>query len=64
VRLALTAVVYRPDGSQRMAASHELDTSGLDLDQLGARASTLSGPVSRELLDAGAADLAPLGGTR
>jgi hydroxymethylbilane synthase len=47
-----------------MAASHELDTSGLDLDQLGARASTLSGPVSRELLDAGAADLAPLGGTR
>ncbi|PPF59917.1 hydroxymethylbilane synthase [Clavibacter californiensis] len=63
-RLALTAVVYRPDGTQRMAASHELDTAGLDLAQLGASASALSGPVSRELLDAGAADLAPLGGTR
>ncbi|MFT2690027.1 hydroxymethylbilane synthase [Clavibacter zhangzhiyongii] len=63
-RLALTAVVYRPDGTQRMTASHELDTSGLDVAQVGARAATLSGPVSQELLDAGAAGLAPLGGTR
>jgi len=63
-RLELTAVVYRPDGSQRMTASHELDTAGMDIDQLTAYAATLSGPVSRELLDAGAAALAPLGGTR
>ena len=63
-RLELTAVVYRPDGSQRMTASHELDTAGMGIDQLTAYASTLSGPVSRELLDAGAAGLAPLGGTR
>ncbi|OUE07862.1 hydroxymethylbilane synthase [Clavibacter michiganensis] len=63
-RLALTAVVYRPDGTQRMAASTELDTSGVEVAQLGAYAATLSGPVSRELLDAGAAGLAPLGGTR
>nr|WP_316304690.1 hypothetical protein [Clavibacter michiganensis] len=44
--------------------NHETTETGLDLAQLGASASALSGPVSRELLDAGAADLAPLGGTR
>jgi hydroxymethylbilane synthase len=60
--LLLSATVYRPDGGQRLTASH-----GVTLEP-GSLASQLSdvhevaGRVVDELLENGAADLAPVGG--
>jgi hydroxymethylbilane synthase len=57
--LFLSARVYSPDGSTTLTSSHALYLS--DVKQPG---SELAARVARELLDAGAADLAPLGASR
>jgi hydroxymethylbilane synthase len=54
--LFLSARVYALDGSARLTSSHALYLS--DVKQPG---SELATRVARELLDAGAADIAPLG---
>lgn len=56
--LFLTAVVYRPDGTAHLSSSHAaaLDDDGTDA------AASVARNVTDELLQQGAADLAPLGG--
>ncbi len=53
----LTARVYAPDGSSQLTASHALYAADSK-----EPAAELSDRVAAELLDAGAADLAPMGG--
>jgi hydroxymethylbilane synthase len=54
--LFLSARVYSPDGTERLTSSH-----ALYLDDVKNPASELATRVARELLDAGAASIAPLG---
>lgn len=57
--LFLSARVYSPDGSERLTSSH-----ALYLSDVSNPASELAARVASELLDAGAASLAPLGASR
>ncbi|MDN4613642.1 hydroxymethylbilane synthase [Leifsonia sp. F6_8S_P_1B] len=62
--LFLTASVYRPDGSERLTASHAATPDSLAAHHLDEAARDVGARVVSELLGAGAADLAPLGSTR
>jgi len=62
--LFLTATVYRPDGTERLTASHAATPDSLSARDLGAAARDVGERVVAELLEAGAAGLAPLGSTR
>ena len=62
--LFLTATVYRPDGSAQLTASHAATPDSLSAAHLEEAAQDVGARVVAELLDAGAADLAPLGSTR
>jgi hydroxymethylbilane synthase len=55
--LFLSARVYAPDGAQRLSSAHALYP-----EDVADPAGELAGRVAAELLEAGAADLAPLGG--
>jgi len=62
--LFLTATVYRPDGSERLTASHAATPDSLGSAHLQEAAHDVGARVVAELLAAGAADLAPLGESR
>jgi hydroxymethylbilane synthase len=62
--LFLTATVYRPDGTERLTASHAATPDSLSARHLDEAARELGARVVAELLDSGAADLAPLGSAR
>jgi len=62
--LFLTATVYRPDGTAQLTASHAATPDSLSAAHLEEAAQDVGARVVAELLDAGAADLAPLGSTR
>lgn len=62
--LFLTASVYRPDGSERITASHAATPDSLSAGPLDEAARDVGERVVSELLGAGAAGLAPLGSTR
>jgi hydroxymethylbilane synthase len=62
--LFLTATVYRPDGTERLTASHAATPDSLSAQHLDEAARDVGARVVSELLGAGAADLAPLGSTR
>lgn len=62
--LFLTASVYRPDGSERLTASHAATPDSLSAQHLDEAARDVGARVVAELLEAGAAKLAPLGSTR
>ena len=59
--LALTATVYRLDGTRSLSRTRTLPADGHSADSLIAYAVSLAAPVTEELLAAGAAQLAPLG---
>jgi hydroxymethylbilane synthase len=62
--LFLTATVYRPDGTERLTASHAATPDSLSAAHLDEAAREVGARVVAELLASGAADLAPLGSTR
>ncbi|MFF1571544.1 hydroxymethylbilane synthase [Leifsonia sp. NPDC058292] len=62
--LFLTATVYRPDGTQQLTASHAATPDSMSRRDLEAAARDVGQRAVDELLAAGAADLAPLGGSR
>jgi hydroxymethylbilane synthase len=62
--LFLTATVYRPDGTERLTASHAATPDSMGSHDLDVAARDVGQRAAAELLAAGAADLAPLGGTR
>ncbi|ANF32281.1 hydroxymethylbilane synthase [Leifsonia xyli] len=62
--LFLTATVYRPDGTAQLTASHAATPDSLSAAHLEEAATDVGARVVAELLQAGAADLAPLGSTR
>ena len=62
--LFLTASVYRPDGTERLTASHAATPESFGAADLDEAARDVGARVVAELLAAGAADLAPLGSTR
>ena len=62
--LFLTATVYRPDGTAQLTASHAATPDSLSAAHLEEAAQDVGARVVAELLEAGAADLAPLGSTR
>ncbi|MEV8213696.1 hydroxymethylbilane synthase [Leifsonia sp. NPDC077715] len=62
--LFLTATVYRPDGTAQLTASHAATPDSLSAAHLEEAAQDVGTRVVAELLQAGAADLAPLGSTR
>jgi len=62
--LFLTATVYRPDGTERLTASHAATPDSLGSAHLQEAAHDVGARVVAELLAAGAADLAPLGESR
>ncbi|WP_158867564.1 hydroxymethylbilane synthase [Leifsonia sp. AG29] len=62
--LFLTATVYRPDGTERLTASHAATPDSLGAAHLHEAAREVGARVVAELLQAGAGDLAPLGSTR
>ncbi len=62
--LFLTASVYRPDGTERLTASHAATPDSMSARDLGDAARDVGARVVAELLEAGAAALAPLGGAR
>lgn len=62
--LFLTASVYRPDGGERITASHAATPDSLGAVHLEEAALDVGARVVVELLAAGAADLAPLGGAK
>ncbi|MHA7984650.1 hydroxymethylbilane synthase [Rathayibacter sp. CAU 1779] len=62
--LFLTATVYKPDGSERLTSSHAASLEGNGQAALLEAAEDAAKRVVEELLAAGAADLAPLGGSR
>ncbi|WP_150308773.1 hydroxymethylbilane synthase [Planctomonas psychrotolerans] len=61
--LSLAATVYQLDGARSITRAHTLPTGGFTLENLPAYAVALAGPLTEELLDAGAAQLAPLRGS-
>ena len=62
--LFLTATVYRPDGTERITASHAATPDSFGAADLDEAARDVGARVVAELLEAGAAGLAPLGSTR
>jgi hydroxymethylbilane synthase len=62
--LFLTATVYRPDGTEHLTASHAATPDSLGAAHLDEAARDVGARVVAELLEAGAADLAPLGSSR
>ncbi|MGN6428819.1 hydroxymethylbilane synthase [uncultured Leifsonia sp.] len=62
--LFLTATVYRPDGTERLTASHAATPDSFGAADLDEAARDVGARVVSELLEAGAAGLAPLGSTR
>ncbi len=62
--LFLTATVYRPDGTQKLTSSHAATPDAMTSRDLDVAARDVAQRVVAELLDAGAADLAPLGSGR
>ena len=62
--LFLTATVYRPDGSEQLTASHAATPDSLGAPDLEAAAREVGARAVSELLGAGAAGFAPLGGAR
>lgn len=62
--LFLTATVYRPDGSEKLTASHAATPDSLSAAHLAEAAEDVGARVVAELLEAGAASLAPLGSDR
>lgn len=60
--LFLTATVYKPDGTERLTSSHAASLDGNGQAALQEAAQDAARRVVDELLAAGAADLAPLGG--
>ncbi len=60
----LTATVYRPDGTEQLTSSHAATPDGMNARDLEVAARDVAQRVVAELLAAGAADLAPLGGSR
>jgi porphobilinogen deaminase len=59
--LFLSATVYRPDGSERITSSHAASLESVGLPAMLEAADEAARRVVTELLDAGAADIAPLG---
>ena len=55
---------YRPDGTEPRTASHAATPDSLSAAHLDEAAQDVGARVVAELLAAGAADLAPLGGAR
>jgi len=62
--LFLTATVYRPDGTEQLTASHAATPDSMSRRDLDAAARDVGKRAVDELLAAGAADLAPLGGSQ
>lgn len=62
--LFVTATVYKPDGTERLTSSHAASLDGNGAAALLEAAADASRRVVEELLAAGAAELAPLGGSR
>ncbi len=62
--LFLTATVYRPDGTERITASHAATPDSMGARHLDEAAREVGARVVSELLGAGAAGLAPLGSSR
>lgn len=62
--LFLTATVYRPDGTEKLTASHAATPDSLSAAHLAEAAQDVGARVVAELLEAGAASLAPLGSDR
>ncbi|WP_348789705.1 hydroxymethylbilane synthase [Leifsonia sp. NPDC080035] len=62
--LFLTATVYRPDGTERITASHAATPDSFGAADLDEAARDVGARVVTELLEAGAAGLAPLGSSR
>ncbi|MGO4533948.1 hydroxymethylbilane synthase [Leifsonia sp. 2MCAF36] len=62
--LFLTATVYRPDGTEQLTASHAATPDSLSAAHLEEAAQDVGARVVAELLQAGAAELAPLGSSR
>lgn len=60
--LFLTASVYRPDGTEKLTSSHAATPDALTAAGLAEAADDVARRVVADLLAAGAADLAPLGG--
>jgi hydroxymethylbilane synthase len=60
----LTATVYRPDGTARLTSSHAATPERLNAAGLAEAADDVSRRVVADLLESGAADLAPMGGAR
>jgi len=60
--LFLTATVYKPDGTEKLTSSHATSLEGAALHALLAAAQGAADRVVAELLESGAADLAPVGG--
>jgi hydroxymethylbilane synthase len=61
--LFLTATVYRPDGTAQLTASHAATPDSMSRRDLDVAARDVGKRAVEELLAAGAADLAPLGGS-
>ncbi|MCU1636075.1 MAG: hydroxymethylbilane synthase [Cryobacterium sp.] len=59
----LTATVYSPDGTRRIVSSHAATPDSTAVHDLLAAAEDVAVRVAADLLDEGAADLAPLGST-
>jgi len=60
--LFLTATVYSPDGVEALTASHAATPDGMAAKQLAEAATDVAERVVAELLQRGAAELAPVGG--
>ena len=60
----LTATVYRPDGAARLTSSHAATPERLNAAGLAEAADDVARRVVADLLESGAADLAPMGGAR
>jgi hydroxymethylbilane synthase len=60
--LFLTATVYKPDGSEHLTSSHAASLEGNGQAALLEAAEDAARRVVDELLESGAASLAPLGG--
>lgn len=60
--LFLTATVYSADGTQKLTSSHAATPDGMAAAQLAEAAAEVAQRVVAELLAAGAAELAPVGG--
>jgi hydroxymethylbilane synthase len=60
--LFVTATVYKPDGTKALTSSHATSLEGAAPHALLAAAGDAASRVVAELLDGGAAELAPIGG--